>query len=150
MRTIIQRVSNASVVIDSGERNAIGQGLLVFIGIEDSDGKEDIEWLCNKIIRLRIFGDEAGLMNLSVQDIHGEILVISQFTLHASTRKGNRPSFIKASKPYHSEDIYKRFLQHLQLEYIGTVKSGEFGAHMKIHLINDGPVTIFMDTKRKE
>lgn len=150
MRIVIQRVSEASVYIDSVKRGTIGQGLLVLIGIEDSDDRQDIEWLCGKIARLRIFGDDKGLMNLSVQDIKGEILVISQFTLHASTKKGNRPSFIKASKPDHSEAVYNQFLQQLKLEFKGIVRSGEFGAHMKIHLINDGPVTLFMDTKRKE
>lgn len=150
MRAVIQRVLNASVVVDSGQKSAIGNGLLVFLGIEDSDDQRDIDWLCGKIIRLRIFGDEKGLMNLSVQDIQGEILVISQFTLHASTKKGNRPSFIRASKPDHSEKIYNQFLQTLQHNYAVTVKSGTFGAYMKIHLINDGPVTIFVDTKNKE
>ncbi len=150
MRAVIQRVSSASVVIGSGQKSAINHGLLVFLGIEDSDNQQDIDWLSGKIIRLRIFGDEKGLMNLSVQDIRGGILVISQFTLHASTKKGNRPSFIRASKPDHSEIIYNQFLQKLQHDYGGTVESGKFGAFMKIHLINDGPVTIFMDTKNKE
>jgi len=150
MRAIIQRVANASVFIDSVERNTIGKGLVVLIGIENADNQQDIEWLCGKIIRLRIFSDEKGLMNLSVQDIKGEILVISQFTLHASTKKGNRPSFIRASKPDHAEALYIQFLEKIQDEFTGIVKSGEFGALMKIQLVNDGPVTIFIDTKHKE
>ena len=124
--------------------------MLVFLGIEDLDNQQDIEWLCGKIIRLRIFSDVQGLMNLSIQDIQGEILVISQFTLHASTKKGNRPSFIRASKPNHAELLYRQFLEKLQDEFTGIVKSGEFGALMKIHLVNDGPVTIFIDTKNRE
>lgn len=150
MRAIIQRVSDAVVYINSNEHNAIDQGLLVFLGIEDSDDEQDIEWLCGKIIRMRIFNDENGLMNLSVRDIQGDILIISQFTLHASTKKGNRPSFIRASKPVHSKKIYEQFIKKFQHEYSGTVKSGEFGAFMKIQLINEGPVTLFVDTKNKE
>lgn len=150
MRAMIQRVAYASVEVDDVEKNAIGKGLLVLLGIEDSDNQEDIEWLCGKIIRLRIFSDNEGLMNLSVEDIQGEILVISQFTLHASTKKGNRPSFVKAANPALAEKLYEVFLARMADAYTGTVKSGLFGAYMKVHLMNDGPVTIFMDTKNKE
>jgi D-tyrosyl-tRNA(Tyr) deacylase len=150
MRAVIQRVTSASVEIDSVERSAIGKGLLVFLGIEDSDNQADIEWLCGKIIRLRIFSDDQGLMNLSVEDIQGDILVISQFTLHASTKKGNRPSFVRAAKPDHARKMVANFLERMKDLYPGIVRSGVFGANMKINLVNDGPVTIFMDTKNKE
>jgi D-tyrosyl-tRNA(Tyr) deacylase len=150
MRTVIQRVKEASVVINGVEKASIGQGLLVLVGIEDSDNRDDIEWLTGKIVRLRIFSDENKLMNLSVQEVNGEILAVSQFTLHAGTKKGNRPSFIKASKPETAFSLYEVFLSKLS-EYLGKlVKSGEFGADMKVHLINDGPVTIIIDTKNKE
>ena len=150
MRAVIQRVTFASVAIDGVETSAIEKGLLVLVGMEDSDGMDDIEWLCGKIIRLRIFSDDQGMMNLSVEDIQGEIMVISQFTLHASTKKGNRPSFIRAAKPALAEEMYAGFLERLQHVFHGTVKEGVFGADMKIRLLNDGPVTIFMDTKNKE
>jgi D-tyrosyl-tRNA(Tyr) deacylase len=150
MRTVIQRVKEASVVINGAEKASIGQGLLVLVGIEDSDNLDDIEWLTGKIVRLRIFSDENKLMNLSVQEVKGEILAVSQFTLHAGTKKGNRPSFIKASKPETAVPLYEVFLGKLS-EYLGKqVKSGEFGADMKVHLVNDGPVTIIIDTKNKE
>jgi D-tyrosyl-tRNA(Tyr) deacylase len=150
MRTVIQRVKEASVVINGAEKASIGQGLLVLVGIEDSDNLDDIEWLTGKIVRLRIFSDENKLMNLSVQEVKGEILAVSQFTLHAGTKKGNRPSFIKASKPETAVSLYEVFLGKLS-EYLGKqVKSGEFGADMKVHLVNDGPVTIIIDTKNKE
>jgi D-tyrosyl-tRNA(Tyr) deacylase len=150
MRAVIQRVKQASVVIDSVVKAAIQQGLLVFVGIGDEDTREDLVWLSGKITRLRIFGDENNLMNLSVTDVHGEILVVSQFTLHASTKKGNRPSFIQASKPETAIPLYESFLQQLRTDLGKPVMSGEFGADMKVQLINDGPVTIIIDTKNKE
>lgn len=150
MRAIIQRVAEASVSINAVEISSIGPGLLVLVGFEDSDGPEDIEWLSGKIVRLRIFGDEKGLMNLPVAEIHGEILVVSQFTLHASTKKGNRPSFIKASRPEIAIPLYQAFINRLSAESGKPVKSGEFGAYMEVRLINDGPVTLFIDTKNKE
>ncbi len=150
MRAVIQRVREASVIISSVEKSSIGQGLLVFLGIEDPDNHSDIDWLAGKISRLRIFSDENGLMNLSVQDIGGEILVVSQFTLFASTKKGNRPSFIGASRPETAIPLYRDFLRRLEEDSGVPVKSGEFGADMKIRLENDGPVTIYIDTKNKE
>jgi D-aminoacyl-tRNA deacylase len=150
MRAVIQRVKKANVEIDGKLHARIGPGLLVFIGIEDSDNEEDIDWLCGKIIRLRIFSDSEGIMNLPVTDINGEILVISQFTLHASTKKGNRPSYIKASKPEVAVPIYESFIKKISDYETVKVKSGVFGADMKVELINDGPVTIIIDTKNKE
>ena len=150
MRAIIQRVKEASVFIHAVEISSIRQGLLVLVGIEDSDGPEDMEWLSGKIVKLRIFGDEKGLMNLSVSEINGEILVVSQFTLHASTKKGNRPSFIRASRPEIAIPLYQAFIDKLSADSGKKVKSGEFGAYMEVRLINDGPVTLFMDTKNKE
>jgi len=137
-------------VIDSAVKAAIQKGLLVFVGIGDEDTLEDLVWLSGKITRLRIFGDENHLMNLSVTDVQGEMLVVSQFTLHASTKKGNRPSFIRASKPGTAIPLYESFLQQLRNDLGKPVMSGEFGADMKVHLINDGPVTILIDTKNKE
>lgn len=150
MRVVIQRVSSSSVVIDGREKSRIGWGLLILLGIEHDDGAADIEWLCKKIAALRIFSDEAGLMNLSVQDIAGEILVISQFTLHASTRKGNRPSFIRAARPETAIPLYEKFVQALEQESGRPVRTGAFGADMKVSLVNDGPVTIVIDSKMKE
>ncbi|MBR0042829.1 MAG: D-tyrosyl-tRNA(Tyr) deacylase [Bacteroides sp.] len=150
MRVLIQRTKHASVTIDGRCKSAIKQGLLVLVGIEDSDGKEDIEWLCKKIVNLRIFDDENGVMNRSVLDIEGEILVVSQFTLHASTKKGNRPSYIRASKPEIAIPLYETFCKELSLSLGKEVGTGEFGADMKVELLNDGPVTIWMDTKNKE
>jgi D-tyrosyl-tRNA(Tyr) deacylase len=150
MRAVIQRVKEASVTIHGSVKSSIGLGLLVLVGIEDSDDRDDIEWLCGKIIRLRIFSDDHQLMNLSVMDVGGEILAVSQFTLHASTRKGNRPSFIKASKPETAIPLYEEFLRRLSDNLGKPVHSGEFGADMKVGLINDGPVTIIIDTKNKE
>lgn len=150
MRAVIQRVAFASVEVDAIEKSAIGKGLLVFVGVEGTDNQKDIEWLCGKIIRLRIFSDEKGLMNLSVEDVKGEILVISQFTLHASTKKGNRPSFIQSAKPELAERLYSDFLGTMKHVFHGKVRSGIFGADMKIRLMNDGPVTIIMDTKNRE
>lgn len=150
MRVLIQRTKHASVTIEGRCKSAIKRGLLVLVGIEDSDGKEDIEWLCKKIVNLRIFDDENGVMNRSVLDIDGEILVVSQFTLHASTKKGNRPSYIRASKPEIAIPLYETFCKELSLSLGKEVGTGEFGADMKVELLNDGPVTIWMDTKNKE
>ena len=150
MRVVIQRAGHASVTINGHCKSAIGKGLLILVGIEDTDGQEDIDWLCKKIINLRIFDDENGVMNRSVMDIDGEILVVSQFTLHASTKKGNRPSYIHAAKPEISIPLYERFCKDLSLARKKEVKTGEFGADMKVELMNDGPVTICIDTKRKE
>ena len=150
MRAVIQRVKQASVSIDGYLKSSIGHGLLVFIGIEEADGQEDIEWLSGKICRMRIFDDANGVMNLSDADINGEILVISQFTLQASTRKGNRPSYIKAARPEKAIPIYEQFLNRLGSDLGKEVKTGEFGAMMQVQLINDGPVTIIIDSKAKE
>jgi len=150
MRTTIQRVSEASVKINEEVYSEIGKGLLLFVGIEDKDGEEDAEWLCKKISQLRIFDDENGAMNLSVNEAGGEILVISQFTLHAKTKKGNRPSFIKAARPEIAVPLYKKFISTLELLTNKDVKSGKFGAYMQVSLINNGPVTILIDTKNKE
>lgn len=150
MRIIIQRVSEASVKINQKIKGKIGVGLLVFTGFEESDTFEDIEWLAGKIVRLRIFNDENGVMNLSVQEVKGEILLISQFTLHASTKKGNRPSYIRAAKPEIAIPLYERFIIQLEKESGKKIQTGEFGADMKVSLINDGPLTIEIDTKNKE
>lgn len=150
MRTVIQRVSSASVTIEGVEKSAIGWGLLILLGIEQDDSEEDILWLCKKIAALRIFSDEAGLMNLSVQDIKGSIIVVSQFTLFASTKKGNRPSFIRSAKPDYAIPLYEQFVETLRKESGLPVLTGEFGADMKVALLNDGPVTILMDSKNRE
>jgi len=150
MRAVVQRVSQASVSIDGEMFASIRQGLLVLVGIEDADTLEDCVWLAAKIANMRIFGDEAGLMNLSVNDVHGEALVISQFTLYASTKKGNRPSFIRAGKPEFASKLYEMFCNQLSAEMSRPVKTGVFAADMQIALINDGPVTILIDTKQKE
>jgi len=150
MRAVIQRVSKANVNIGEKIHSEIGKGLLVFIGIEDADSKEDIEWLSGKVINLRVFDDVNGVMNLSVKDIQGEILVVSQFTLHASTKKGNRPSYIKASKPEIAIPIYEKMIRQLTNDLGKEIKTGVFAADMKVELLNDGPVTIIMDTKNKE
>lgn len=150
MRVLIQRVSQASVTIDGKIKSSIGSGLLLFVGIEEADGNEDIEWLVGKICRLRIFDDANGIMNLSIQEVNGEILVISQFTLHALVKKGNRPSYIRAARPETAIPLYESFLKTIK-EISGlNVLSGEFGADMKINLINDGPVTIYIDSKLRE
>lgn len=150
MRVVIQRVTKASVMIDGKIHNAIGNGLLVFLGIEDADNDEDIKWLSNKIVNLRIFNDNGGVMNRSVLETGGEILVISQFTLHASTKKGNRPSYIKASKPEIAVPVYEKLIRHLRNDLGKEIATGIFGADMKIELLNDGPVTIIIDSKNKE
>lgn len=150
MKAVIQRVSQASVTIESKIVAEIQKGLLVLVGIEDSDNQEDINWLTSKIINLRIFADENEVMNLSVKDINGEIIVVSQFTLHASTRKGNRPSYIKASKPEIAIPLYKNFVSQLETELGKKIQTGVFGADMKVSLVNDGPVTIIIDSKNRE
>lgn len=150
MRVVVQRVSEASVTIEGQVKSAIGWGLLILLGIEEADTSEDIEWLCRKISQLRIFNDEEGKMNRSIQDIQGEFLVISQFTLHASTKKGNRPSYIKAAKPPTAIPLYEQFVKQLAFTSGLPVGTGEFGADMKVHLLNDGPVTIMIDSKNKE
>lgn len=150
MKAVIQRVSSASVTIDNKISAQIEAGLLIFIGIETADSQEDIQWLCSKIANLRIFADENEVMNKSVKDIDGEILVVSQFTLHASTKKGNRPSYIKAARPEIAVPLYESFLAQMKVDLGKSISSGTFGADMKIHLLNDGPVTILMDTKNKE
>ena len=150
MRVVIQRVSKASVTIERKVSGAISKGLLVLVGIEDADGEEDIKWLSNKICNLRIFNDESGVMNRSVLEESGELLVVSQFTLHASTKKGNRPSYIKASKPEIAVPLYEKFKSQLMMDLGKEIASGEFGADMKVELLNDGPVTIIIDTKNRE
>lgn len=150
MRTVIQRVKNASVTIDGNTKAEINQGLLIFIGIEDKDGKEDIDWLVRKTIHLRIFNDENGVMNLSLKDIAGDAIVVSQFTLHASVKKGNRPSYIKAAKPEIAVPLYQSFIAQLEEALEKEVGTGEFGADMQVELLNDGPVTILMDSKSRE
>ncbi|MGB1206918.1 MAG: D-aminoacyl-tRNA deacylase [Chitinophagales bacterium] len=149
MKIVIQRVSEASVSISGKKVADIQQGLLILLGIENADTKEDIVWLCRKAAHLRIFNDEKGLMNLSVKDIAGQIIVVSQFTLHASTKKGNRPSFIKAAKPDVAIPLYEKFVEEIQGHLQTKVQTGEFGADMKISLINDGPVTIVIDSQMK-
>jgi D-tyrosyl-tRNA(Tyr) deacylase len=150
MRIVIQRTTHASVTIEGRVKSAIGAGMLVLVGIEESDSEEDIDWLCKKTVNLRIFDDENGVMNRSVLDINGEILVISQFTLHASTKKGNRPSYIRAARPEIAVPLYESFCQALSQALGKAVGTGEFGADMKVELLNDGPVTICMDSKNKE
>lgn len=150
MRTVIQRVQHCSVTIDGQLKSNIGNGILVLVGIEDRDTQEDIEWLCKKIANLRIFDDENGVMNRSVIDTGGEVMVVSQFTLHASTKKGNRPSYIHASKPDFAIPMYESFCAEMGLQIGKNVATGEFGADMKIELLNDGPVTILIDSQNKE
>jgi D-tyrosyl-tRNA(Tyr) deacylase len=150
LRTVIQRVSEASVTIGANVTSRIGEGLLILLGVEDADTQDDIDWLCKKITQLRIFSDEQGLMNLSVQDVGGEMLVVSQFTLHASTKKGNRPSFIRAAKPGFAVPMYEKFVQTLRQVSGLPIGTGEFGADMKVGLVNNGPVTIVIDSKAKE
>lgn len=150
MRVLIQRVTKASVTIENSTKSQIGKGLLILLGIEDNDNKEDIEWLCNKITNLRIFNDKDGVMNLSALDTKADILVVSQFTLHASTKKGNRPSYIRASKPDIAIPLYEAFYKTLSEKLNKDIGTGEFGADMQVELINDGPVTIWIDSKVKE
>ena len=150
MRALIQRVSKSSVTMNDRVKARIGNGLLVFIGIEEADHEEDIKWLSNKIVQLRIFDDEKQVPNICIKDIEGDLLVVSQFTLHASTKKGNRPSYIKASKPDVAIPLYEKFIHQLSQDLGKPVFTGKFGADMKVELINDGPVTIWIDTKNKE
>jgi D-aminoacyl-tRNA deacylase len=150
MKVVIQRVSKAAVTIDNKEKSAIKVGLLVFIGIEDADADEDIKWLSNKIVNLRVFDDENKIPNLSVKDVNGDILLISQFTLHASTKKGNRPSYLKASKAEISLPLYQKMIRQLKNDLGKEIFTGGFGADMKVELLNDGPITILIDTKNKE
>jgi len=150
MRAVIQRVSKASVQVDEKLISSIKQGLLILVGIEDTDSKEDIAWLSNKIVNLRIFNDDNGVMNNSLLAIDGEVIVVSQFTLHAATKKGNRPSYLKASKPDIAIPLYDKFVNQLELDLGKKIGTGIFGADMKVELLNDGPVTIIMDTKNKQ
>jgi D-tyrosyl-tRNA(Tyr) deacylase len=150
MRVVIQRVSFANVVVETNKVGEISNGLLVFVGIEDADTEEDIRWISSKIINLRIFNDDAGVMNCSVKEVNGDILLISQFTLHAATKKGNRPSYIKASKPDIAIPLYQQLIKQLQTDLGKPIATGIFGADMKVSLLNDGPVTICIDSKNKE
>jgi len=150
MKAVIQRVTKASVTIEGRINGQIGNGLLVLIGIEDADTDDDIDWLSSKIVNLRIFNDDKGVMNISVKDLAGDILLISQFTLHASTKKGNRPSYIKASRPEIAIPIYEKMITQLSIDLDKKIQTGIFGADMKVELLNDGPVTIVIDTKNKE
>lgn len=150
MRIVIQRVLSASVNINENVNSQIDRGLLILVGIEPGDTENDIEWLCSRVINLRIFDDENGIMNLSVLDIRGEIMIVSQFTLHASTKKGNRPSYIKAARPEIAIPLYNKFCQLMDLRLGKPVKTGIFGANMQISLVNDGPVTILIDSKNRE
>ena len=150
MRAVIQRASEASVTIDGGVCARIGLGLVVLLGIEEADDAGDIDWLCGKIARMRVFTDEAGLMNKSLADVGGGVLLISQFTLHASTKKGNRPSFTRSAKPEIAIPLYEQFIARLEAELGQAVKTGEFGASMQVALVNDGPVTIMIDSKSRE
>lgn len=150
MRVVIQRVKKAAVNIDGKIFSAIQNGLMILVGIEDADTLEDAAWLCSKISNLRIFADEAGVMNKSIKDSNGELLLVSQFTLHASTKKGNRPSYIKAARPEKAIPLYEQLIALLEKELNKTIATGKFGADMQVELINDGPVTILMDTKNKE
>jgi len=150
MRVLLQRVSEASVVIDNKTCSEIGSGVLILVGIENGDNKDDIYWLCAKIAKLRIFPDVNGIMNLSLMDTNGEALVVSQFTLHASTKKGNRPSYIKAARPEVAIPLYEKFVSRLTQVLEKEIETGEFGADMKVRLINDGPVSIWIDSKSKE
>jgi D-tyrosyl-tRNA(Tyr) deacylase len=150
MRVVVQRVKSASVEVEQNITGSIGKGLLILVGIEEADTFEDIEWLCAKIARLRVFPDDQDVMNLSVTDVKGEILVVSQFTLHAATKKGNRPSYIKAARPVVAIPLYEKFIEKLEEETGKKVEEGKFGAMMDVNLVNWGPVTIWIDTKNKE
>ena len=150
MRLVIQRVSRASVSISGQISAAIARGLLILVGIEEADGPDDVEWLATKVAKMRLFADEAGLINLSVKDIDGSLLVVSQFTLHASTRKGNRPSFTRAARPDQARSLYEDFLKALQREAEREVSTGVFAADMQVELVNDGPVTIWVDSRQRE
>ena len=150
MRIVAQRVSRASVTIDGKVRSSIGLGMMVLLGVEEADNEEDVEWLCGKLSKLRIFSDENDAMNLDIQQVQGSFLVVSQFTLHAMTKKGNRPSFIRAARPEKAVPLYERFVERLREISGREVVTGEFGAMMEVELVNDGPVTIIMDSKQRE
>lgn len=150
MRAVVQRVSEASVVIDNTKVASIKKGLLVLLGVVNDDAQEDIDWLCKKIVNLRVFPDENDVMNTSLLDSGGDVILVSQFTLHASTKKGNRPSYIKAAKPDVAIPLYENFIEKLQTQLGKLIQTGEFGADMKVHLVNDGPVTIIIDSKNRE
>lgn len=150
MRFVIQRVSEASVTINEKVNGTIGIGLMVLVGIEDADNQEDVEWLASKLVNLRIFNDEAGVMNCSIKEVNGDVLLVSQFTLHASTKKGNRPSYIKASKPSVAVPLYEATIAAIEIQLGKKIQTGIFGADMKVALVNDGPVTILIDSKNKE
>ncbi len=150
MRAVIQRVCNATISTDTGHRAAIGRGIVILLGIEEHDTSEDVQWLSGKIFRMRIFPDNTGMMNLSVGDIQGDIMVVSQFTLHASTKKGNRPSYVKAAGPMEAIPLYNQFIETMNLLSGNSVATGEFGAMMEISLVNSGPVTIIIDSKNRE
>ena len=150
MRVVVQRVKHASVTIDGKIKSSIKDGLLVLLGVEATDTNEDIEWLSAKVCNLRVFSDEKGVMNLSVKEINGEVLIVSQFTLHASTKKGNRPSYIRAAKPEIAIPLYEKFIQQIKNDLGKSVQTGTFGADMKVELLNDGPVTIIIDTENRE
>jgi len=150
MKAVIQRVTKASVTIDGTLKSSIASGLLILLGIEDADTQEDIDWLSSKIVSLRIFNDSLGVMNLSLKDVNGELLLISQFTLYASTKKGNRPSYIKAAKPEVAIPLYEKMIIQLQTDLGKPIQTGAFGADMKVELLNDGPVTILIDTRNKD
>ena len=150
MRVVVQRVKQAEVRIKDGESRSIGAGMLILLGIEEADDIDDINWLCGKLTNLRIFNDAGGVMNLSIRETGGEFMVISQFTLHASTKKGNRPAYLRAARPETAQPLYEQFLQTLALSSPKPIVHGEFGAHMEVSLLNDGPVTLLLDTKRKE
>jgi D-tyrosyl-tRNA(Tyr) deacylase len=149
MIAVIQRVSSASVEIEGKVKSSIGKGMLILVGIEDADNQEDIDWLTNKIVNLRIFNDPDGIMNISIKDAGGDIIAVSQFTLHASTKKGNRPSYIKAAKPDTAIPLYEKFIKTIETILEKPIQTGEFGADMKVALVNDGPVTIMIDTKNR-
>lgn len=150
MRAVIQRVSQALVVIDGAQKASIGKGFMVLLGIEADDTSEDADWLSSKIAALRVFGDDEGLMNKDIKEVDGDVLLVSQFTLHASYKKGNRPSFMKAARPEQAIPLYQEFIKQLEAKLGKPIATGEFGADMKVGLVNDGPVTIIMDTKNKE
>jgi len=150
MKVVIQRVSEASIIIYDSEVASIQKGLLVLLGIVNDDTQEDIDWLCNKILNLRIFPDDRDVMNLSLRDSGGDVILVSQFTLHASTKKGNRPSYIKAARPDIAIPLYQNFIEKIQIELGKSIKTGEFGTDMKVQLVNDGPVTIIIDSKNRE
>jgi D-aminoacyl-tRNA deacylase len=150
MKVVIQRVTQASVTIEGKMKSSIGSGMLILLGIEEADSQEDVEWLSSKITNMRIFNDESGVMNISLKDVSGDIILVSQFTLHASTKKGNRPSYIKAARPETAIPLYEKMISQLEADLGKPIQTGEFGADMKVSLLNDGPVTIIIDSKNRE